>query len=233
MRLTGNGPADIAHKLVYSSKLSDINEHRQMVESVGTGNLKNSNDPMILLAVFAREEGKIFQGELENAAEKEKQGYAQLTSALLQGYGVAGYPDATFTLRLSFGTISSYFENGTRIPPFTTIGGAYRHSAEFDNKDNYKLPNRWFLRKGSVNLKTRLNFVSNLDITGGNSGSPVFNRNREIIGIVFDSNIEGLVSDYDFNYAPSARAIAVHSAGILEILKKIYRADRLVAELTR
>jgi len=95
------------------------------------------------------------------------------------------------------------------------------------------LPAKWWVRRKSVNLKTKLNFVSNLDITGGNSGSPVFNRNREIVGIVFDSNIEGLVSDYDFNYDPSARAVSVHSAGILEILKKIYRADGLVKELTR
>ncbi len=208
MKNYGNGPVDLAHKLVYETAPSDF-------------------------ARFMQSESQSYAQKWSEAAEKERQGYAKISDALFKIYSADTYPDATFTLRLSFGTILSYFENDTRIPPFTTIGGLYRHSAEFDNRGDYTLPGRWLARKGSVDLNTRLNFVSNLDITGGNSGSPVFNRNREIVGIVFDSNIEGLVSDYDFNYSPQARAVSVHSAGILEILKKIYRADRLVKELTR
>ena len=94
------------------------------------------------------------------------------------------------------------------------------------------MPRSWVRRKSSLNLNTPLNFISDLDITGGNSGSPVFNKDLEIVGVVFDSNIQGLVSDYDFNYSTDARAIAVHSAGIIEILSKVYKADRLVNELT-
>ena len=227
----GISPSRLAYFLV-DTILLDINEHSKLVEG-GASAVNESTDAMIRLAKFVKDQNEKYTKEYNDATENERQGYALMTQALFQGYGAAGYPDATFTLRLSFGTISGYGENGRLILPFTTIGGAYKHSAEFGNSGDYKLPAKWWARKKYVNLKTPLDFVSNLDITGGNSGSPVFNRNREIVGIVFDSNIEGLMSDYDFNYVPNARAVAVHSSGILEILKKIYRADRLVAELTR
>ena len=180
-----------------------------------------------------KDNGDTYRKAWSNAVEKERQGYAKISEVLFELYGTDQYPDATFTLRLSFGTMSGYEENGKQIAPFTTIGGAYKHSAEFGNVGDYKLPARWFTRKSLVVPNTPLNFVSDLDITGGNSGSPVFNGNLEIVGLVFDSNIHGLVSDYDFKYDPRARAVAVHSAGILEVLRKIYRADRLVRELTR
>jgi len=209
MKSYGNGPVSIAHKIVYEPEVR------------------------VKFIEFIKSESSACRQKMEKAVEKERQGYSKISNSLFRMYGTNMYPDATFTLRLSFGTISGYSESGKPISPFTTIDGAYKHSVVFGNSGDYKLPAKWWVRRKSVNLKTKLNFVSNLDITGGNSGSPVFNRNREIVGIVFDSNIEGLVSDYDFNYAPSARAVSVHSAGILEILKKIYRADGLVKELTR
>ncbi len=209
MKNYGDGPVNIAHKIVYEPEVR------------------------VKFVEFIKSEGSAYRQKMEKAVEKERQGYSKISSSLFKMYRTNMYPDATFTLRLSFGTISGYSENEKPISPFTTIGGAYKHSNEFGNNGDYKLPAKWWIRRKLVNLKTKLDFISNLDITGGNSGSPVFNRNREIVGIVFDSNIEGLVSDYDFNYAPSARAVSVHSAGILEILKKIYRADGLVKELTR
>lgn len=225
-----NGPSYIAGLTVHGTRLSDINEHRRLMES-GTQAINDSTDPMLRLAKFAKEEGEKYRAAYNNAIEEERNGYTQLSGAKFQGYGATGYPDATFTLRLSFGSIVGDSQYG--IPPFTTIGGLYRHSAEFGNSGDYKLPSKWWMRRNTVNRSTPLNFVSNLDITGGNSGSPVFNRNREIVGIVFDSNIEGLVSDYDYNYTARSRAVAVDSRGILEILSKIYGAHRLVAELKR
>ena len=205
----GSGPVNVANKLVY--------------------------DPaaIVQFAKFIVSEGASYEQKMKEAVEKERQGYSKISSALFRLYGTDTYPDATFTLRLSFGTIKGQVEGGRNILPLTTIGGAYKHSVEFGNQGDYKLPVRWWNRKQFVNLKTPLNFVSDLDITGGNSGSPVFNRNLEIVGLVFDSNIYGLVSDYDYNYSPQARAIAVHSAGIIELLRNIYRADRLVEELTK
>jgi len=225
----GVGPRELADLLVNGTALSDVNAHRMILETVGT----NTNDPMITLAMFIRERSKIYQPAFDNASENEKRGYALLSDALFKAYGTERYPDATFTLRLSFGEVSGYVENNERVKPVTTIGGVYKHSAEFGNKGDYKLPAKWWARKKFVKLNTPLDFVSNLDITGGNSGSPVFNRNREIVGIVFDSNIDGLVSDYDFNYAENARAVAVDSRGIVEVLKKIYHADPLIAELKK
>ncbi len=228
MRQFGSGPTEIAHRLIFETTLSDMNKYRQLAES-GAQAIQNSNDPMLRLVRFVQTESQIYKGAYDNAIEEERKGYAQLSGALFQGYGAIGYPDATFTLRLSFGSVVG--DNQRGISSFTTIGGLYKHSVEFENSGDYKLPLKWWARKKMVRMSIPLNFVSNLDITGGNSGSPVFNRNREIVGIVFDSNIEGLVSDYDFNYAPSARAVAVHSAGILEILNKIYHANRLTREL--
>ena len=182
------------------------------------------------------DERKDLNDKFSEAVEKERQGYAKLNDALFRlygPYGLSGYPDATFTLRLAFGMIRPvYQETSKLIFSWTTIGDIYKHAADFDNQGDHQLPRRWYSRKRSVNLRIPLNFISDLDITGGNSGSPVFNRNLEIMGVVFDSNMEGLVSDYDYNYSPQARAIAVHSAGITEILDKIYKADRLVEELT-
>ena len=205
----GFGPADIAHKLVYGPVLISNN-----------------------FVSFIRS-GSIFEKQrMQIEVEKETRGYAKISNVLSRIYGTNLYPDATFTLRLTFGTVKGYDENGKPTLPWTTIGGAYKHALEFDNKGDYKLPARWWKRRSSVKLNTPLNFISDLDITGGNSGSPVFNKNLEIVGIVFDSNINGLVSDYDYNYSLQARAISVHSAGIIELLSKIYHADRLVRELT-
>jgi len=232
MLKTYGGPSYMAQTLVYYTAVSDINEHKKLLE-MDSEIFEKLSDPMINLTRFIKPHADKYLELFNNAAEQERRGYALLSEALFQGYGASGYPDATFTLRLSFGKMSGYEENKKSVPFQTVVGSIYKHSSEFDNAGNYKLPARWRARKKFVRLRTPLNFISDLDITGGNSGSPVFNKNLEIIGIVFDGNIHGLVSDYDYNYSPQARAVAVHSAGITEILSKIYRADRLVRELTQ
>ncbi|MBI2064494.1 MAG: S46 family peptidase [Candidatus Yanofskybacteria bacterium] len=227
-----SSPSRVANRLIYGSALLGLNEHRRMVLGVD-GNLQQSNDPMINLALLVKLKSEVYKNAYDKALKDERSGYAQLSEALFQVYGTNRYPDATFTLRLSFGTMSGYTENGRIIPPFTTIGGMYDHSTEFGDTGDYKFPALWWMRKRFVNLRTPLNFISNLDITGGNSGSPVFNKDLEIVGLVFDGNIHSLVSDYDYNYSSESRAVSVHSSAILEVLSKIYRADRLVKELNR
>ena len=140
------------------------------------------------------------------------------------------YPDATFTLRLSYGAVKGYTENGKHIPYFTDFAGGFQHAAEHDNKDPYHLPDSWMNAKSKLNLKTPLNFVTTADIIGGNSGSPTINKNGQVVGIVFDGNIESLV--WNFFYTDDvARAVHVDSRGIQEALRNIYSANGLADEL--
>jgi hypothetical protein len=146
-------------------------------------------------------------------------------------YGSSIYPDATFTLRLAFGEAKGYTAQGEKIPWATTLGGTYEHAAEHNNKEPFELPKIWNDRKSQIKLSTPFDFVSTADIIGGNSGSPVINRQGELVGIIFDGNIESLILDYIYTDQVS-RAVAVHSSGILEALRKVYDANRLVTELT-
>src|SRR5262249_28208942 len=131
--------------------------------------------------------------------------------------GTAGYPDATFTLRLAFGIVKGYEENGSAVPAFTTFSGLYRRAAPMNNPPPFHLPLLWQKRKSHLNLRTPLNFVSTCDIIGGNSGSPVVSRGGEFVGIIFDGNLQSLPWDYAYSDA-KGRALAVDSAAILEAL---------------
>lgn len=228
----GSGPEKMAHSLIHGTSLSDFKECERLVMA-GEETINKSKDPMLELVRLVFAGSASYTAQWRESAKKEQQGYSKIADVLFRVYGTTQYPDATFTLRLSFGTVKGYEENGKQIPSSTTIGGAYKHSADFGNAGDWQLPSRWLTRKKSVNLNTPLDFVSDLDITGGNSGSPVFNKALEIVGLVFDGNIQSLVSDYDYGYSPRSRAVSVHSAGITEILKDIYKADALVKELTK
>src|SRR6266851_4460225 len=136
----------------------------------------------------------------------------------------------TFTLRLAYGTVKGYPMNGTEAPPVTTFYGLYDRSDSFGGKPPFDLPERYSARRDKLDLSTRLNFVSTCDIIGGNSGSPVVNRNGEIVGLIFDGNIESLVSDFVYDDTKS-RAVAVHTASMLEALRKLYDAGSLADEI--
>ena len=144
--------------------------------------------------------------------------------------GTSNYPDATFTLRLSYGKVLGYEEDGKQIPPFTDFAGLYQRAAEHDNQPPFDLPHRWIERKAQLNLATKFNFVSDADIIGGNSGSPVVNKANEFVGIIFDGNIQSLVLDCIFS-DKQARAVSVDSAAISEALRKVYDASPLADEL--
>ncbi len=156
---------------------------------------------------------------------------AIINQARFDVYGTAMYPDATFTLRLSFGTVKGYEAGTTLVPPFTTFNGLFERNVAFANQAPFDLPESWRSKKAALDLDTPLNFVCTADIIGGNSGSPVLNRDAEVVGLVFDGNIESLPGNYWFDERVN-RCVSVHTGGILEALRKVYGEDALVQELT-
>jgi hypothetical protein len=160
-----------------------------------------------------------------SSAARERIGQARFAV-----FGAAAYPDATFTLRLSYGTVNGYPMNGTRAPYKTTFAGLYDRSAGFDDKPPFELAPRFVEKRALVDLSTPLDFVTTHDITGGNSGSPVVNRAGELVGLIFDGNIESLVGRFVYE-GEKNRAVAVHAGGIVHALRVIYDAGPLADEL--
>ncbi len=167
----------------------------------------------------------------QNTAGAEEGLQAALSQARFTLYGDRIPPDASFSLRIADGRAMGYRYNGTTAPLFTTFYGLYdRHYANPGSAD-FALPARWLPAPSGFDLATPLNFVSTADITGGNSGSAILNQNLEVIGLVFDSNIEALPNDYLYR-STSGRSVSVDVRAILETLGKVYNLDRLVTELT-
>jgi hypothetical protein len=229
--LAGKSPRDRAAELVSGTKLKDVAVRKRLADG-GVKAVNDSNDPMIQLAKLIDPASRRIRQTFEQQVdEPQRQAYSKIANARFAVYGSSTYPDATFTLRLAFGEAKGYLEEGRKIPWATTLGGTYEHANAHQNKEPFELPKIWQDRKGQLNSATPFNFVSTADIIGGNSGSPVINRQGELVGIIFDGNIQSLVLDYIYT-DQVARAVAVHSAGILEALRKVYAANQLVGELT-
>ncbi|MBX3464376.1 MAG: S46 family peptidase [Planctomycetes bacterium] len=157
---------------------------------------------------------------------------AVINQARFDVYGTANYPDATFTLRLAFGTVKGYEAGTTMVPPKTTFNGLFERNAAFDNQHPYDLPQHWLEKKGKLDLDTPYNFVCTADIIGGNSGSPVVNTKGELVGLIFDGNLPSLVLDFAFEDT-QARATSVDARAIKEALIKVYDAKELADKLGR
>jgi len=202
---------------------------RRALWTGGKGAIAESNDPFIKLALAvdpaARAIRKRYEREVESVVQKNTELIAQ---ARFARQGTGAYPDATFTLRLSYGDVSGWNEGGRKIPPFTDFAGAF---ARDTGVDPFALPASWHAAKSKLNLTQRFNFVTSNDIVGGNSGSPMINRNGEIVGLIFDGNIHSLGGAFWFD-GRNNRAVAVHSGAILEALNKVYGASDLAREIT-
>jgi hypothetical protein len=230
--LQGKTPEERAAELIGGTKLKDV-AVRKEIAAGGTKAIESSNDLMIKLARAVDQEARMARKRYEDEVlGVERTNYAKIARALFDLKGTSMYPDATFTLRLSYGTVKGYTVNGKTYAPFTDFGGLFRHAAEHGNKYPYHVPESWEKVRSSLDLKTPLNFVSDADIIGGNSGSPVINKNAELVGLIFDGNIQSLVGDFYFDDSVN-RAISVDSRGMLEALKTVYHADAVVSELTK
>ncbi len=229
--LSGKNPQDRASALVQGSKLTDI-DFRRALAAGGKAKLDESQDPMLILARLVDPTSRQIRTEFEEIQEVERQAYAQIAEVLFSQQGTATYPDATFTLRLAFGPIRGYEEGGREIAAWTTMGGAFESEQAHGAKSPWKLPESWHAAKSKLNLETPFNFVCTADIIGGNSGSPVVNRAGELVGVIFDGNIQSLAADYLYS-EEQARAVSVAAPAVIESLRKIYRAERIVDELMK
>jgi hypothetical protein len=236
--LNGKSPAEVAAHLIDNTKLDDVAVRKQLYTG-GQAAIAASKDPLIVLMrevdPEARTARKRYDDEVDAVVTREGAIIANIRFAT---EGTSSYPDATFTLRLSYGAVRGYTEDGrgtapkgTKLPYFTTIGGAFEHAAQHQNKAPYALPQSWQNAKSKLNLNTPLDVVETADIIGGNSGSPVLNTNGEVVGIIFDGNAQSL--PWNFVYDDTiGRSIQVDSRGILEALRNIYSAASLADELT-
>ncbi len=193
--LDGKSPKDRAAELVAGTRLNDV-KYRKQLAAGGQAAIEACTDPMIQLAKTVDGPSRRIRKQREEIEEQERQAYAKVADALFATQGTDTYPDATFTLRLAFGTVRGYQEDGHPVPPWTTIGGAFVHEKKHGARAPWKLPKRWHERKNKLDLDTQLNFVCTADIIGGNSGSPVVNKDLELVGLIFDGNIQSLTADY-------------------------------------
>jgi len=228
--LGGRSPAEVAHEAVAGTKLKDVAARKALVAG-GPAAVAASTDTIIALArkidPGSREVRKVFEDEVEAVQKRAGEKIAQVR---WKAFGKALPPDATFTLRLSFGTVKGYPAEGTVVPARTTFLGLYDRSASFHNQPPWNLMPRWVEHEKDLELETALNFVSTADIIGGNSGSPVIDREGAFVGIIFDGNIESLALDYYYT-DEKARAVSVDARAILEALRKVYDAKDLAQEL--
>jgi peptidase S46-like protein len=227
--LSGKSPRARAVELVNGTKLKQVDLRKTLYAGDAAG-LIAAHDPMLDLARLIDTPARDLKKARDGQEEIKQQAYGEIAKARFAIEGTNSYPDATFTLRLSYGTVRGYEEDGKQIAPFTNFAGLYQRVAEHENKPPFDLPQRWVDKKDAFDPETHFNFVSDADIIGGNSGSPVVNKANEFVGIIFDGNIQSLVLDCIFS-DKQARAVSVDSAAITEALRRIYDAKALADEL--
>lgn len=227
--LGGKSPAAAAEEWVTGTKLFDPEFRKALVDG-GKDAVEKSDDPLIVLARKLDPMLRALVKQQEESSAVIADAAGKIAQARFDVYGNSVYPDATFTLRLAYGTAKGYAEDTTMVPWKTTFFGLFERHAAFDGKAPFSLPARYLERRSAVDLSVPVNFVHSCDITGGNSGSPTLNRAGEIVGLVFDGNIQSLPNDLIYGNGAD-RAVSVHCAGIVEALKNIYGANEIVAEL--
>jgi hypothetical protein len=222
-------PEEIAAAIVDGTKLNQAPLRAQLLAG-GASAINAYHDPLMDFARALDGPARAVRADDDNTVKAViTKNAALIAKARFALEGKGAYPDATFTLRLSYGAVAGYQENGRAVAPTTNFAGAYAHAT---GRDPFKLPARWLEAESKVDPNAQLNFTSTNDIIGGNSGSPVIGRNGEVIGLIFDGNLQSLGGDFGYDGTVN-RAISVDVTGITQALKNVYHADRLVGELTR
>jgi hypothetical protein len=228
--LAGRSPGEVAKALVSGTRLKDPAVRQSLVDG-GSAAVAASEDPMIVVArkidPLNRVVRKFYEDEVQAPITRASE---RIARARWKAYGKTVSPDATFTLRLAYGTVKGYPAEGTEVASHTTFYGLFDRSFSHDGKAPWNLPPRWIERRSALDLQTPLNFISTNDIIGGNSGSPVVSRDGELVGVIFDGNVESLGWDY-FYTDERGRSVSVDARGILEALRKVFDAKALVQEI--
>ncbi len=228
--LAGKTPEARAKELIAGTTLLDVAVRKQLAGDAKA--VAESKDPLIQLAKLidptARKLRKRYEDEIEGSV---KAAQAEIQAARNAKGALDTYPDATFTLRLSFGKLAGYEENGQHVPAWTTFGGLYAKSDAAKDASPWNLPKKWAAARGKLKADTPMNLATTNDIIGGNSGSPVVNRAGELVGLIFDGNIQSLAGNFVYDETYN-RAISVAAPALLEALDGVYGAKDLVKELT-
>jgi hypothetical protein len=227
--MAGRTPQQAADAIISSSVFGS----KEKYEAFSAGKqdeIMKSNDPVMVFAKYAVAQSSELQAQMRAIAAKQQPLLALLGKAMYDVYGTSIPPDATFSLRIADGVVKGYEYNGTLAPIYTTFYGMYDRYYSFGKKDPWNLPARWANPPADFKMSTPLDFVSTNDIIGGNSGSPVLNKKLEVVGLIFDGNIESLPGNVIFDETKN-RSVSVHSSGIIEGMDKIYKAERIAKEL--
>jgi hypothetical protein len=230
MVLAGRTPEAAARDMVSRSQILTADQRQALVQG-GAAAVKASADPFIKLALYIDPIERQITRQVTDLTARDTQASERIARALLAVFGNTVSPDATFSLRIQDGEVMGYPYNGTIAPPFTTFYGLYDRFYSFGQKPPFDLTPRWVAHRDSLNLSTPFNAVSTCDIIGGNSGSPVINKNAEIVGLIFDGNIEDQPLRFLYSEAVG-RAVWVDSRGIIEALRHVYDAGALADEMT-
>jgi hypothetical protein len=229
--LAGKTPKARAAELVAATTMGDAAARKALLAG-GKAAVDASTDPFIELArqldARARELRTKYDNEVLGV---ERDAYAKIAQAVFATQGDTAYPDGTFTLRLSYGQVKGYMDNGKPVTPFTEIRGLFVRGDEHKHKPPYKIVDSWMQARAALNPTTPYNFVSTNDIVGGNSGSPVINARGELVGLIFDGNIQSLPGYFVYDAAVN-RAVSVDARGMLEALRTVYKMNWVADELT-
>jgi hypothetical protein len=229
--LAGKTPEARAAELVKGTSMGDRHV-RMALFTGGADAVQASTDPFIELARALEPRARELRSRYDNEVlAVERDAYAKIAQAVFAVEGDNAYPDGTFTLRLSYGQVKGYQEEGRDVAPFTEMRGLFTRADQHGMKPPYRYPDSWAKARSALKPTTPYNFVTTNDIVGGNSGSPVVNAKAELVGLIFDGNIQSLPGYFVYD-AGVNRSVAVDVRGMLEALSKVYKADSLVSELT-